>query len=202
VVIADDWSVGQARSSALAQTGLNVLHLAADHATDRREIMSGSLRIGRWALMLRNAASAAQALPEFQGCSLVALGEGLNAARAAQFAAISEPGHYQAVIALRGLADLRSLGHGVAQFHSHQMQPGALRWFDADDLAAALAPLPQWIGDTRNARLQTHDQKTLSRHYRWATTRYHAGPLQLSAGQTESLPLARWIKRHVPSAGN
>ena len=81
------------------------------------------------------------------------------------------------------------------------MQPGALRWFDADDLAAALAPLPQWIGDTRNARLQTHDQKTLSRHYRWATTRYHAGPLQLSAGQTESQPLARWIKRHVPSAG-
>ena len=201
VVIADDWSVGHARSSALAETGLNVLHVAADHASDRREIMSGSLRIGRWALLLRNAGRAAQALPVFQGCSLVALGEGLNAARAAQFAALSEPGEYRAVIALRGLADLRSLGRGVAQFHSHQMQPGALRWFDADDLAAALAPLPQWIGDTRNARLQAHDQTTLQRRYRWATTRYHSGPLQLSAGQTESQPLARWIKQHVPSAG-
>ena len=202
VVIADDWSVGHARSSALAETGLNVLHLVADHAHDRREIMSGSPRIGRWALMLQNAASAVRALPEFRGCSLVALGEGLNAARAAQFAAISEPGRYHAVIALRGLADLPSLGHGVAQFHSHQMQPGALRWFDADDLAAALAPLPQWIGNTRNARLQTHDQKTLSRRYRWATTRYSAGPLQLRAGQTESQQLARWIKQHVQSADN
>ncbi|MEE3371206.1 MAG: acetylxylan esterase [Planctomycetota bacterium] len=204
VVIADNLSVGHARSSGLAEAGLNVLWLVADQTDDRREIMSGSPRTGRWALMFRHAATAVQALPEFKGISLVAVGEGLNAARAAQFAAISEPGRYRAVIALRGLTDLPSLGHGVAQFHSYQMQPGALRWFDADDLAAALAPLPQWIGDTRDARLQILDQKTLSDRYRWTTTRYRSrsGPLHLAAGTTGSPQLARWLKQHVPAHHN
>ena len=201
VVIADDLSVGHARSSGLAEVGLNVLQLVADQTEDRREIMSGSPRTGRWALLLRHAAKAVHALPEFRGFSLVAVGEGLNAARAAQFAAISEPGRYQAVIALRGLADLHSLGHGAAQYHSHQMQPGALRWFDTDDLAAALAPLPQWIGDTRDARSQALDQNALTQRYRWTTGRYRLrpGPLYLAAGATKSAQLARWLKLHVPA---
>ena len=200
VVIADDVRLGRARSAALSAAGLNVLHLVADKTDDRQEIMSGSPRIGRWALMFRHATAAAQSRPEFKGLTLVVLGEGFDAARSAQFAAIAEPGRYGAVVALQGLDQLDALGHGVAQYHSHQMQPGALRWFDADDLAAALAPLPQWIGDTRDACLQPLSQTALSHRYQWSADRYRSrpGPLHLGAGKTESPQLQRWIEQHVP----
>ena len=132
---------------------------------------------------------------------LVAVGEGFNAARSAQFSAITEPGRFAAVVALQGLDRLASLGHAVDQYHSHQMQPGALRWFDADDLAAALAPLPQWIGDTRNQQLQPLELTALTKRYHWAQSRYRpsTGTLHLGPGHTSSAALARWIQQWVPA---
>ncbi|MFV1966246.1 MAG: hypothetical protein ACC628_12550 [Pirellulaceae bacterium] len=85
-----------------------------------------------------------------QSSRTVAVGIGPSAALSAQFAGLVEPEAFVGVAALRGLDRIESLAEGIADNHSLQMLPGALRWFDEADLAAAIAPKPLLLAQVKD----------------------------------------------------
>jgi len=202
VLAADDNPAGREKAAAWAAQGIRVLHLHTQRADDRVEIMAGRPRAGVWAKMLVRGADFLQRQADPPSNRVVGVGLGWTAALAVQMAALVEPRRFAGAAALGGLDRLESLSEQIDEFHSIQMLPGALRWFDEEDLLAALAPCPVLVAGATNKKGSPLSASALAERYGWAVERYgpqHGGRLQLHAGQITPAEMAQWRRSVLES---
>lgn len=176
-----------------------MLQLETQRTRDRVEIMAGRPRCGRWMSLLLQGAAHVLVDRSSGGGQVVAMGVGEAAALAAQLAAVVEAERFAAVAAIGGIDSIESLAEGVAESHSLQMLPGALRWFDEADVAAALAPLAMVISDVRDKHGKALSGERLQALHDWPAQRYgvhgRGEALTLKPGPLPFAELAEWVGR-------
>jgi hypothetical protein len=198
VLVADDHPEASRFAAGLLSQGIRVLQLDIPSAADRVMVTSGRTRCGLGMRLLVRGAGYLHGEAKPAGAKAAAVGLGKTAALSAQMAAIVAPERLAAVAALGGLDRLESLSEEITEKHSLQMLPGALRWYDEADLAAAMAPLPLLVGKVADKRGEFLSDSQLADHYAWAI-QYHqqcnGRGLRLQPGETSAATVACWLRR-------
>ena len=201
VLIADDNTRGEELSKDLFRGGFNVLRLETPITEDRRAIMSGKPRCGRWSKLLIRGADFLRSRDNLEDSITVSVGIGPNAALATQIAGILEPERFSAIAALEGLDSIESFSEKVTDQNSLQMLPGMFRWFDEADIAAGLAPKPLLISGVTDKKGQFLPRDLLDLRYTWTRSRYsgleNSMMFTLSSGRPLSKDLVDWLRKSV-----
>ncbi len=204
VFIADDNEEGMSFSRRLAGQGFDVLYVNTRKVQPRYELMTGKLRPGNWAEMIL---AGIKYMNDQTGEGVAVAGKGEVSAWAVQFAAIAGGEDITAACIIDPPGSLESLSADITESYPLQvMLPGALRWFDESDIAAALAPLPVLFAGVHDKHGKLLRREELKKRYRWSLKNYKfAGSksdFYFLPGSPSPVAVGAWLKKHFDSDGH